>query len=160
MRLLRHHRSCAAIPAITTPSRAPQCHPQHYGVTGRQDVAAPATVRPTASRQSHPRVSVRTTTTREAPTPPPSKPLLGGYRARHDAPPEARFARMVIHSIALSAMPSHVARTVWHACKLPPPWPIKGGQSPCCEGGQTTLTHMLSAFTTILALASIKTSGT
>jgi hypothetical protein len=30
----------------------------------------------------------------------------------------------------LHAIPSHVARIVWHACKLPPPWPIKGGADP------------------------------
>jgi hypothetical protein len=80
----------------------------------------PAVVPLTASHQLHSRVSVRTTTEREAPTPPPSKPLLGGYRARHDAPPEARFARMAVHSAALYAMSSRVARTVRHACKLPP----------------------------------------
>jgi hypothetical protein len=31
-----------------------------------------------------PQVSVRTVTKWEAPTQPPSKPLLGGYRTRHD----------------------------------------------------------------------------
>jgi hypothetical protein len=67
-------------------------------------------------------------------TPPPSKPLLGGHRARHDAPPEARFARTVVHSVVLFDMPSHVARTVRHACKLPPPRPIKGGAVPWPQG--------------------------
>jgi hypothetical protein len=129
-RLLCHHRSYAAIPAIARPSRALQCHPRRCGSTGRQDAAMLAVVRPTASRQLHPRISVRTTTKREISTPPPSKPLLGIYRARHDAPSKARFARTAVHSVALSAMPSHVARTVWHACKLPPPWPIKGGAVP------------------------------
>jgi hypothetical protein len=85
---------------------------------------------PTASRQLHPRVSVRTTTQRKISTPPPSKPLLDGHRARRDAPPEARFARTAVYSVALYAMPLHVARTVRHACKLPPPWPIKGGVVP------------------------------
>jgi hypothetical protein len=60
----------------------------------------------------------------------PSKPLLGGHRACHDAPPEARFAVTVVHSVVLCAIPPHVARTVRHTCKLPPPWPIKGGAVP------------------------------
>jgi hypothetical protein len=38
---------------------------------------------------------------------PPSKPLLGGHRACHDAPPEARFARTAVHSIVLCAIPPH-----------------------------------------------------
>jgi hypothetical protein len=44
--------------------------------------------------------------------------------------PEAGFARMAVYSTALYAMPPHVTRTVWHACKLLPPWPIKGGAVP------------------------------
>jgi hypothetical protein len=30
-----------------------------------------------------------------------SEPLLDGYRARHDAPPDIRFARTVVYSVAL-----------------------------------------------------------
>jgi hypothetical protein len=75
--------------------------------------------------------SVWTTTEREAPMPPPSKPLLGAYMARRDAPPEARFARTAVYSATLYTIPSRVARIVRHACRLPPPWPIKGGQSLC-----------------------------
>jgi hypothetical protein len=97
-------------------------------------------VRPTASRQLHPRANVRTTTRRGISTPPLSKPLLGEYRAHHDAPSEARFARTAFHSVALSAMPSHVARIVRHACKLPPPWPIKGGAVPWPQR-ERALTH-------------------
>jgi hypothetical protein len=95
------------------------------------------------------------------PRPPPLKPLLGGHRARHDAPPEARLARTAVHSIVLCAIPPHVARTVRHACKLPPPWPIKGGAVPWLQGGrQRALTDTPSVFTMILALSSISTSGT
>jgi hypothetical protein len=144
-------------PAIMMPSQALQRHPRRCWVTGRQDAATPAAVRPTASRQLHPRVSIRTMTKRGISIPPPSKPLLGGYRARHDAPPEARFARTAVHSVALSAMPSHVARKVRHACKLPPPWPIKGGAVPWPQGDdRSTHTRTLTTFITILALASIK----
>jgi hypothetical protein len=116
-------------------------HPDHYSVIpdamgvrgGRTPPRRPlCTLRP--PRQLHPRVSVRTTTEWGISTPPPSKPLLGGHRARHDAPPEARFARTVVHSVELFDMPSHVARTVRHACKLPPPRPIKGGAVPWPQG--------------------------
>jgi hypothetical protein len=61
---------------------------------------------------------------------PPSKPLLDAHRIRHDAPPEARFARTTVYFMALYAMPLHVGEIVWHTCKLLPPWPIKGGAVP------------------------------
>jgi hypothetical protein len=53
-------------------------------------------------------------------------------------------------------------KTVRHACKLLPPWPIKGGSPPAAEdtGRRTAITLMLSTFSTILALASINTLGT
>jgi hypothetical protein len=72
----------------------------------------------------------------ETPTPPPSKPLLGGHRARHDAPTEARFARTAVHSVVLCTIPPHVARTVRHTCKLPPLWHIKGGVVPWPQGDE------------------------
>jgi hypothetical protein len=52
--------------------------------------------------------------------------------------------------------------TVRHACKLLSPWPIKGGAvpQPRGTGRRSAITHTLSAFSTILALASISTSGT
>jgi hypothetical protein len=52
---------------------------------------------------------------------------------------------------------------VRHACKLLSPWPIKGRAIPLQRGrrrGRIENARMLSAFTTILALASINTSGT
>jgi hypothetical protein len=53
-------------------------------------------------------------------------------------------------------------RLVQHACKLPPPWPIKGEAVPQPQGpGRwTAITYTLSAFAMILALASINTSET
>jgi hypothetical protein len=55
-------------------------------------------------------------------------------------------------------------RIVWYACKLLSSWPIKGGAVPQPQGTdterRTTHTCTLSAFTPILALASISTSGT
>jgi hypothetical protein len=151
---MRGRFTCAAIPATTMPSRALQHQPRHCRGTGLQDTATPAVVHPTAFRQLHPRI--RTTTQRKISTQPPSKLLLDGHRARRDAPPEARFARTAVYSVPLSAMPSHVARPVRHACKLPPPWPIKGGDPLVAGGAEIAHTHMLSTLITILTLVSIK----
>jgi hypothetical protein len=51
---------------------------------------------------------------------------------------------------------------VRHTCKLLSPWPIKGRAIPQPQGTRRwiVITHTLSTFTTILALASINTSGT
>jgi hypothetical protein len=51
---------------------------------------------------------------------------------------------------------------VRHACKLLPPWPIKGEVVPKPQGTRRriAIARTLSAFTMILALASINTSGT
>jgi hypothetical protein len=133
-RLFRHHWPCAAIPATTTPSRALQHQPRRCGSKGRQDAATPAAVRLPAFRQPDPRDDARMTTREEVPTPPPSMSLLDGYRARRDAPPEAKFARTTVYSAALYAIPPHVGRTVRHACKTVSPWPISGGAVPWPQG--------------------------
>jgi hypothetical protein len=95
-------------PPSPTPSQALHHHLLHCG--GRGDKTPPHRLlcRPAASRQLHPRANVQTTTTRATPTPPPSKPLLGEYRAHHDAPPGARFVRTAVYSVALYAMSLHV----------------------------------------------------
>jgi hypothetical protein len=118
------------------PSPPSRRHPGHCS-TIPDAVGARATRRrhaccctPYGPPSAAPRVSARATTERKTPTPPPSKPLLGRHRARHDAPPEARFARTAVYSTVLCSIPSHVARTVRHACKLPAPWTIKGGAVP------------------------------
>jgi hypothetical protein len=123
------------------PSPPSRRHPRCCGSMRREDTTTPATVPRMASRQRHPRVLTRATTEQATPTPPPSKPLLDAHRTRHDAPPEARFARTAVYSTALYAIPPHVTRTVWHACKLPPPWPIKRGAIPRPQGddGQRSL---------------------
>jgi hypothetical protein len=76
--LCGHPRCPNTISGTASPS------PTLWG-TGQQDAATPAAVRPAASRQSHPRANVWMTTKRATPTPPPSKPPLDVYRARHDA---------------------------------------------------------------------------
>jgi hypothetical protein len=52
-------------------------------------------------------------------------------------------------------------KIVRHACRLLLPWPIKGGAAPQPRDRKrrTTITHSLSALSTILALASIKPLG-
>jgi hypothetical protein len=123
------------LPAIATPSRPLHHHPRRCGSMRRQDTATPATVPCTASCQRRPRILARTALGRVTPTLPPSKLLLDAHRTHHDALPEARFARTTVYSVALYVMPPHVARTVRHACKLLPPWPIKGEAVPQPQGG-------------------------
>jgi hypothetical protein len=127
----RHHNT---IPGTTPPSPTLW----GYGTTRCSHASCCA---PSASHQQHPRVSVRTMTPRKTSTPPPSKLLLGRHRARHDVPPEARFARTAVHSVVLFAMPLDVARIVRHACNLPSPWSIKGGAVPWPRGGGGENSH-------------------
>jgi hypothetical protein len=115
---------------LVRPSPPSRRHPRRCGSMRRRDTATPATVPCTTSCQRHPRVLTRAVAEQETATPPPSKPLLGAHRTCHDAPPEVRFAKTTVYSVALYAMPSHVARTVRHACKLLPPWPMKGEAVP------------------------------
>jgi hypothetical protein len=73
---------------------------------------------------------------------------------------EIRQDSRLLHGTARHAFTHR--RTVRHTCKLLSPWPIKGGSVPQPrEGGRRiAIIHTLFAFTTILALASINTSGT
>jgi hypothetical protein len=133
----RRDRSPPSPSALCGHPRRPQLHPGHC-VTIPNAMEACSDVTPphqllyprTASRQRHPRVLMWAIAERETSTPPPSKPLLDAHRTRHDAPPEARFARIAVYSATLYIMPLHVDEIVWHACKLQPPWPIKGGAVP------------------------------
>jgi hypothetical protein len=77
---------------------------------------------------------------------------LNGSGIRQD---ERRLCSTVCHTCTRRGI-------VRHACKLLPPWPIKGGAAPSRgdTGRRTTITHSLSTFSAILALASITTSGT
>jgi hypothetical protein len=117
-------------PSSPTPSRPLHHHPRRCGSVRRRDAATPATVPPYGLTSRHHRVLTRAAAEHETSTPPPSKPLLDAHRMRHDAPPEARFARTVVYSVTLYTMPLHVDEIVRHACKLSPPWPIKGGAVP------------------------------
>jgi hypothetical protein len=76
---------------------------------------------------------------------------LNGSGIRHDG-------RQLRSTVRHTATRIEIVR---RACKLLPPWPIKGGAAPSHgdEGRRSTITHSLSAFSTILALASIKPLG-
>jgi hypothetical protein len=71
-----------------------------------------------------------------APTSPPSKPLLDGYRAHHDPLPAARFSRTVVYSTILCIIPLHVTGIVRHVNRLPLAYKRRE-RSPCrvCGGG-------------------------
>jgi hypothetical protein len=77
-------------------------------------------------------------------------------RQERDSPGQPSAPRTVRHTFTRREI-------VRHACKLLPFWPIKGGgAAPSCgdTGRRTAITHTLFVFSTILALASINTSGT
>jgi hypothetical protein len=129
----RRDRSPPSPSALCDHPRRPQRHPGHcITIPDVMEVCGDGTpprrlpYPRTFSRQRHPRVLTRAVAEQETSTPPPSKPPLDAHRTRHDAPPEAGFARTTVYSATLYTMPL----IVWHACKLPPPWPIKGGAVP------------------------------
>jgi hypothetical protein len=133
----RRDRSPPLPSALCDHPRRPRCHPGHCiavpdAVEACGDGTPPRQLLypRTASRHQHPRVLTRAVAEQEIATPPPSKPLLGAHRTRHDAPPEARFVRTAVYSATLYTMPLHVGEIVRHNRKLPPPWPIKGGAVP------------------------------
>jgi hypothetical protein len=145
----RRDRSPPSPSALCDYPRHPKCHPGHC-ITIPDTVEACSEGTPprqllyprTASCQQHPRVLTQAVAEQEIATLPPSKSLLGVHRMRHDTPPEARFARTAIYSTTLYSMPLHVGEIVRHACKLPPPWPIKGGQTPShWDDGRRSLTR-------------------
>jgi hypothetical protein len=94
-----HSCYCCATPRTATTS------PTLLSARGRNAVT-PAT----APRTDHCRwlLRARSKPLRSTTTPLPSKPLLFGHRARHDAATGTRFARTAINSTALCAIPQHV----------------------------------------------------
>jgi hypothetical protein len=111
-------------------------------------------------------------------TAPSNRPTGGGRTTNHyattleaapvqaqDAPRRPDWGRIHQDGRQLRDTARHAStrrRIVRHTCKLLPHWPIKGEAVPQPQGagGRTAITLTLSAFTTILALASINTSGT
>jgi hypothetical protein len=114
---LQHHLGhCITIPNAVEHAATGHRHASHCASYGLMSMA------PSNPHADGPRTSDLNAT--------PSRLLLETHRTHRDAPPEARFARTTVYSMALYAIPPHVARTEWHACKLLPPWPIKGGVVP------------------------------
>jgi hypothetical protein len=153
--LCGHPRPCCATPRTATTT------PTLLSTRGR-DAATPATAPRTDHRQRFPRA--RLETPQSTTTPPPSKPPLFKHMAHRDAmnwgkirQDDRQLPVTVRHTITHSEI-------VRHACKSLSPWPIKGRRSPpprCRDTGQRiTIVHTLSAFPTILALASIIPLGT
>jgi hypothetical protein len=144
----------------TTPDTVATCQ-RCWDVRG-QDIATTATVPRTSPRQRHPR------------TGPPRRQSTNRYTAALEAAPvRAQDAPRCLNKSRIRQDGRQLRSTVRHtstrleivqrACKLLPPWPIKGGAVPQqWEGGggrRTTITHSPSAFSTILALTSIKPLG-
>jgi hypothetical protein len=121
--LFGHPRRCATIPGPVRPSRAPRepgetrrCHAHGCAPHGL----------PSAAPWSHHTDEDRTGSSHIAAL----EAASGQEQDTPRCPTGARFTRTAINSTALYAIPPHVVRTVRHACKLPPPWPIKGGAVP------------------------------
>jgi hypothetical protein len=158
----------------SSPSLSALCgHPRHCRTTRGHCGNTPSLLGCTGTRHRHnghcatyrpssTAPSSRPTTAAGQPTatPLPSKPPLYEHRTHHDASTGAGFARTAVSSAALLAIPRR--EIVRHACKLLPSWPIKGGAAPSRgdTGRRVAITHTPSVFSTILALASINTSGT
>jgi hypothetical protein len=154
--LCGHPRHCRSMPGPVTTSRC--C----WSVRG-QDVATTATV-------------PRTGPPSRAPS---NRPTDGGWTTNHyaatleaapvraqDAPRRPGRGRICQDGCQLRGTTRHASthrEIVRHACKLLPPLAYKRRGSPPATGDtgrQTAITHTLSAFSTILPLASINTSGT
>jgi hypothetical protein len=145
------HRSATPI-TVTTSSTLLECT-----VAGRRhDRQCAAYGPPLATPSNRPAAAAGRPTT----TPPPSKLLLYEHRTRHDAPTGAGFARTAVSSMALLAAPPHIGNSAARMRTAPSLAYKRRGSPPAAGGRRTAITHALSAFTTILALASINTSGT
>jgi hypothetical protein len=147
--LCGHPRHHDAIPGTAAPS--PMLW--EYGATRRRHASC-------CAPYGFPSANVRTTTKREAPTSPPSKPLVDGYRARHDALLAARFSRTVVYSATLCAIPLHVIKKCGTIVSRLPLACKRRGWSPSRGRGGQRARHTLTAFTTILAFRLNQTSGT
>jgi hypothetical protein len=106
-------RPCSTTPGTVTTT------PALLGTRG-WDAATPATVPRTDHHQRLPRARLKMP--RPTATPSPSKLPLFKYRTRHDDKTEARTARTTANSVALHAIPPHVAKQ----CGVPVIHPLLG----------------------------------
>jgi hypothetical protein len=103
-----------------SPSLSIPCgYPRHCSATPRTATTSPTLLERTRTGHRHnhhctgprgrpPRAGSRTTVGQPTAAPPPLKPLLYEHRTHHDATTGTRFARTVVNSMALLAMPPHV----------------------------------------------------
>jgi hypothetical protein len=154
--LCGHPRHCSATPGAATTSptllertrtgRRHACHCTSYG----PPLTAPLS-RPAGSGRT---ANLYATTLEVAPV-----------RAQ-DMPQRTNRSKIRQDGRQLRGTACHASahrRIVWHACKLLSPWPIKGRAIPKPRRRRKERianARTLSAFTMILALASINTSGT
>jgi hypothetical protein len=159
----------------SSPSLSALCgHPRHCSATPGTTTTSPTLLECTGTGRRHAR---HCTPYRPPSTAPSSRPTGGGRTASlyattlevapvqaQDSPRRPNRSEIRQDGRQLRGTARHAStrrRIVRHACKLLPPWPIKGGAVPQPQGGRRrAITRTLSAFTTILALASINTSRT
>jgi hypothetical protein len=160
----------------SSPSLSALCgHPRHCSVTPGTAMTSPTLLKRTGTRHHH---ACHCASYGPLLTAPSNRPAGGGRTTNHyattleaapvraqDAPRRPDRSKIRQDGRQLRGTARHASthrRIVRHACKLLSPWPIKGRATPQPQGTQRriAITHTLSAFTTILALASINTSGT
>jgi hypothetical protein len=135
--LCGHPRHCRTTPdAVATSRRCWDVRGQDFATTA----TVPRTGSPSTASSNWPTTAASQPTT----APQPSKPLLYEHRTHHDVPNGAGFARTAVSFAALFAIPLHI-EIVKRACKLHPPWSIKGGAASQPQGtrddGQQSLTR-------------------
>jgi hypothetical protein len=159
----------------SSPSLSALCgHPRHCSATPGTATTSPTLLERMGTGRRH---AGHYTPYGPLSTPPSSQPMGGERTASlyattlevapvwaQDSPRRPNRSKICQDGRQLRGTARHAStrrRIVWHACKLLPPWPITGGAVPEPQGGRRrAITRTLSAFTTILALASINTSGT
>jgi hypothetical protein len=164
----------------SSPSLSALCgHPRHCNATPGTMMTSLMLLRRTGTGRRH----ARHRASYGLPSTAPSSRPTGGSRtsnlhattveAAHvraqDSPRRPNRSKIRRDSRQLRGTAHHAftcRRIVQHACKLLSPWPIKGGVVPQPQGREggtrrrTAHTRTPFAFTPILALASINTSGT
>jgi hypothetical protein len=151
-------------------------HPRHCSATSGTATTSPTLLERTGTRRRH---ACHCTSYGPPLTTPSRRPAGSGRTANlytatleaapvqaQDTPRRPNRSKIRQDGRQLRGTARHAStrrRIVRHTCNLLSPWPIKGRPIPQprrTRRRQIEITHTLSAFTTILALASINTIGT